>query len=287
MKKVKVLLLTILATSLLTGCFKRDNMDNITIYTTTYPIQYLVEQIYGYNSTVLSIYPAGVEVDEYELTNKQQKDYAEADLFVFNDKNDEKLIAAELLKHNRSLNLIPVAKGFDEGMDQEYLWLSPSNYLMVAQNIKNELLNMTNSTVLQQEISDRYDQINLTISKYIAELYFIAENAENKTIIAGNDVFEFLESYGFEVLSIEENDKFLQSDYQTAKNNINSKANSYIFVLDTDTISENVNKLKAEGAIIVEVKSMINLTDEEIRDNVDYPKMMLQFIEQIKMEAYN
>lgn len=287
MKKVKVLLLTILATSLLTGCFKRDNMDNITIYTTTYPIQYLVEQIYGYNSTVLSIYPAGVEVDEYELTNKQQKDYAEADLFVFNDKNDEKLIAAELLKHNRNLNLIPVAKGFDEGMDQEYLWLSPSNYLMVAQNIKNELLNMTNSTVLQQEISDRYDQINLTISKYIAELYFIAENAENKTIIAGNDVFEFLESYGFEVLSIEENDKFLQSDYQTAKNNINSKANSYIFVLDTDTISENVNKLKAEGAIIVEVKSMINLTDEEIRDNVDYPKMMLQFIEQIKMEAYN
>lgn len=287
MKKVKVLLLTILATSLLTGCFKRDNMDNITIYTTTYPIQYLVEQIYGYNSTVLSIYPAGVEVDEYELTNKQQKDYAEADLFVFNDKNDEKLIAAELLKHNRNLNLIPVAKGFDEGMDQEYLWLSPSNYLMVAQNIKNELLNMTNSTVLQQEISDRYDQINLTISKYIAELYFIAENAENKTIIAGNDVFEFLESYGFEVLSIEENDKFLQSDYQTAKNNINSKANSYIFVLDTDTISENVNKLKAEGAIIVEVKSMINLTDEEIKDNVDYPKMMLQFIEQIKMEAYN
>lgn len=287
MKKVKVLLLTILATSLLTGCFKRDNMDNITIYTTTYPIQYLVEQIYGYNSTVLSIYPAGVEVDEYELTNKQQKDYAEADLFVFNDKNDEKLIAAELLKHNRNLNLIPVAKGFDEGMDQEYLWLSPSNYLMVAQNIKNELLNMTNSTVLQQEISDRYDQINLTISKYIAELYFIAENAENKTIIAGNDVFEFLESYGFEVLSIEENDKFLQSDYQTAKNNINSKANSYIFVLDTDTISENVNKLKAEGAKIVEVKSMINLTDEEIRDNVDYPKMMLQFIEQIKTEAYN
>lgn len=287
MKKVKVLLLTILATSLLTGCFKRDNMDNITIYTTTYPIQYLVEQIYGYNSTVLSIYPAGVEVDEYELTNKQQKDYAEADLFVFNDKNDEKLIAAELLKHNRNLNLIPVAKGFDEGMDQEYLWLSPSNYLMVAQNIKNELLNMTNSTVLQQEISDRYDQINLTISKYIAELYFIAENAENKTIIAGNDVFEFLESYGFEVLSIEENDKFLQSDYQTAKNNINSKANSYIFILDTDTISENVNKLKAEGAKIVEVKSMINLTDEEIRDNVDYPKMMLQFIEQIKTEAYN
>ena len=72
-----------------------------------------------------------------------------------------------------------------------------------------------------------------------------------------------------------------------AKNNINSKANSYVFILDTDSISENVQKLKKEGATIVEVKSMINLTDEEIKDNLDYPKMMLTFIEQIKAEAYN
>ena len=165
MKKIKVLLLAIISATLLTGCFKRDNMDNITIYTTTYPIQYLVEQIYGYNSEVLSIYPAGVEVENYELTNKQQKDYAEADLFVFNDKSDEKIIAANLLKHNNNLNLMPVAKNFDEDIEQEALWLSPSNYLNVAQNIKLELLSMTNSTVLQQEITDNYDEINLTISK--------------------------------------------------------------------------------------------------------------------------
>jgi ABC-type Zn uptake system ZnuABC Zn-binding protein ZnuA len=48
MKKTKLLLLAILSTTFLTGCFKRDNMDNITIYTTTYPLHYLVEQIYGY-----------------------------------------------------------------------------------------------------------------------------------------------------------------------------------------------------------------------------------------------
>lgn len=287
MKKLKLLLLAIISATFLTGCFKRDNMDNITIYTTTYPITYLVEQIYGYNSTVTSIYPAGVEVKEYELTKKQEKDYAEADMFVYNSINDEKNIAFALNKNNPNMKFIPAAKGFNEGTEDEALWLSPANYLMVAQNIKNELLGFTNSTVLQQEIEEKYDAIKLTISKYDAELKLIAENAQSKVIIAGNDVFKFLEHYGFTVLSIEENDKFLQSDYQTAKNNINSKENTYIFILDTDTVSENVTKLEKEGAKVIRVKSMVNLTEEQIEENEDYPKMMMEFIEQIKTEAYN
>lgn len=287
MKKIKVLLLALIATTTLTGCFKRDNMDDITIYTTTYPLQYLVEQIYGYNSTVLSIYPAGVEVKNYELTKKQEKDYAEADMFVYNTVNEEKHIAAALLNNNPHMKFIPATKSFSEGMEEEALWLSPANYLMVAQDIRNELLKFTNSTVLQQEIEEKYDAINLTISKYDAELKLIAKNAQYKTIIAGNDVFEFLEHYGFDVLSVEENDTFLQSDYQTAKNNINNKSNQYIFILDTDVMSENVKKLEKEGAKVVRVKSMINLSEEQVQNNEDYPKMMLEFIEQIKMEAYN
>ena len=80
--KKKIICLVAFITLFTTGC-KKDSMDDITIYTTTYPIQYLVEQIYGYNSEIKSIYPAGVEVKNYELTKKQEKDYAQADLFVF------------------------------------------------------------------------------------------------------------------------------------------------------------------------------------------------------------
>ena len=59
MKKIKILTIALLSVFLLTGCFKRDNLDDITIYTTTYPIEYLTKYIYGYNSNVLSIYPKG------------------------------------------------------------------------------------------------------------------------------------------------------------------------------------------------------------------------------------
>lgn len=287
MKNFKILLLSVISLSLLSGCFKRDTMDDINIYATVYPIEYLVENIYGYNSTVSRIYPNGVDVSKYKLTDKQIKEYALTDMFVYNGLTKEKQIAASFLNHNHNLKVIDVTKGISLKRDQEELWLCPSNYLMLAQNIKNELTDYTNSTILKQEINDKYDALKLTISKYDAELKLIAENAQNKTIIAGNDVFMFLEKYGFNVISVEENENYIANNYQTAKNNIVSKNNSYIFILDTDTESENVKNLKKSGANVVKVNSMINLTDEEANDNLDYPKMMMQFIEQIKTEAYN
>lgn len=287
MKRIKVIIILAITTTMLSGCFKRDTMDDISIYTTTYPIEYLIENIYGYNSDVKSIYPAGVVTKEYELTNKQEKDYAQNDMFVYNGKTEEKQIAANFLNNNKNLKLIDATKGISIKRDEEELWLCPSNYLMLAQNIKNELSEYTNSTVLKQEIEEKYENLKLTISKYDAELKLVAENAKEKTLIAGNDIFEFLEKYGFNVLSIEENDFFLQSDYQEAKNNINSKKNTYIFLLDTDIVSENVKKLQDEGATITYVKSMTNRSEAEITEHIDYSKMMLDFIEQIKTEAYN
>ncbi|MDE5630460.1 MAG: metal ABC transporter substrate-binding protein [Bacilli bacterium] len=287
MKKIKIILIIGIILPLLTGCFKRDNMDNISIYSTVYPIEYLVKNIYGYNSTINSIYPNGTDTKTYELTEKKLKEYANVDLFVYNGLTSEKSIAASFLTHNSNLKIIDVSKGISLQNDQEELWLCPSNYLMLAQNIKNELIEYTKSTILKQEINEKYDALKLTISKYDAELKLIAENAQNNTIIAGNDVFLFLEKYGFDVISVEESDRYLASYYQEAKNNIVNKKNTYIFVLDTDTINENTSNLEKAGAKIITVRSMTNLTDDEEKDNLDYPKMMMEFIEQIRNEVNN
>lgn len=287
MKKIEIIIMSFLSLFLVTGCFKRDTMEGISIYTTVYPIEYLVESIYGYNSTVDSIYPNGTDISTYELTNKQQEEYAQTDMFIYNGLTDEKQLAATFLNKNKDLKIIDVSKGVSLQYDPEELWLCPSNYLMLAQNIKNELNEYINSTVVRQEIESNYDALKLTISTFDAELKLIAENSTNKTIIAGNDVFNFLEKYGFEVLSVEENDKYVQTDYQTARNNINNDTNSFVFVLDTDPESENVKKLEEAGATVVYVDSMINLADEERNDGLDYPKMMESFIEQIRTEAYN
>lgn len=287
MNKIKTLTLVLITSLLLTGCFKRDNLDDITIYTTTYPIEYLTNYIYGYNSKIESIYPKGTNPREYTLTDKKIKEYASADMLVYNGETKEKNIAASFMSKNKHLKIIDVTKGLTIKRDEEELWMCPSNYLMLAQNIKNELIDYTSSTLLKQEINENYDKLKLIISTYDAELKVIAESSSNPTIIAGNDVFKFLEKYGFRVLSVEENDLTDSAELNEAKNNVKNKLNSYVFILNTDTENEFTKSLEAEGAVIASIQSMINLTDEEYKDGYDYEQMMDNFLETLKTEVYN
>lgn len=288
MKKIRMFAVIILVITLMTGCFKNDKMDDISIITTTYPIEYLVENMYGYNSSIDSMYPNGIDVKTYKLTNKQIQNIAKNNMIIYNGLTDERNIAAELLNYNKNLKAIDVTKGITIQRDEEELWLYPANYLMLAQNIKNGLTEYANSTITKQDIEDKYDDLKLTISKYDAELKVIADNATNKTIIAGNDVFKFLEKYGFKVLSIEDNDLFTSKEFNEAKSCATAKTCKKVFILNTDKEdTENTTKIKDLGLSIVKVNSMINRTDQEETDDYDYKQMMEGFIEQIKSEVYN
>ncbi len=286
MKLIRSLVVLFITLILLTGCFKRDNMDDISIAVTKYPIEYLVKNIYEFNSTVSSVYPVGSDVDTYTLSKKQLRKYSTNDIFVYNGLTDEKKIAAGLLNYNSSIKIIDVAKGLNDTYEEEELWLSPSNYLMLAQNIKDSLLSYTNSTILKQEINDAYEELKLNISMLDANIKVIAENANNKTIIVGNDLFKFLEKYGYNVLSIDES-KNKKSDYQEAKNLVSNKSNSYVFVLEKSVNDENIAKLKNAGASIVSIKSLKSLNQDEINDGYDYLQYMNAFIDDLKSEVYN
>ena len=69
-KKLAILILSIF---LLTGCslFKSDALQDVDVYTTTYPVKYLIDYLYGDNATIHSIYPSGVNFKEYELSEKK------------------------------------------------------------------------------------------------------------------------------------------------------------------------------------------------------------------------
>ena len=283
MKIKKILLLSLVIGFFLTGCFKRDTMDNIKIYTTTYPIEYMVSEIYGFNSVIDSIYPNGVDIKKYKLTDKQIEEYAKSDMIVYDGlSSKEKSIAAKFLNDNGSIKVIDVSKGISLQNDEEELWLCPSNYLMLAQNVKNELLEYITSTVLIKEIETNYENLKLTVSKYDAELKLVAENASNKTIVAGNNVFEFLEKYGYKVLNVEDDDEVNQ-----AKNIVKAGSCSYVFVLDTDEESENVKALVAAGAKKVIINSMTTLNDTDKANGINYQSVIENLIDSVKTEVYN
>ena len=130
MKKIISLLLVLI---LLTGCsFGKNNLDNATIYTTVYPISYIVNYLYDDYSVVSSIYPVGVDMNNYSLTDKQVNEYANGDLFVYMGIGREKEIAKSLINENNNLLIIDATYGLSYKDDIKELWLAPNNFLMTS-----------------------------------------------------------------------------------------------------------------------------------------------------------
>ena len=211
MKKIKITISLVLLISFffLTGCslFKSDAMEDIDVYTTTYPINYLIKYLYGNHSTIYSIYPSGVNFKDYELSDKKINEFAKSDLFIFNSLDQDRNYAVAMINKNRNLKLIDTAYGMKCNYSIEELWLSPYNYLMMAKNIKDSLDEYITNPYLVEEINDNYEKLKYELSKLDATYKDALKDSTNRTIVADNSLFKFLEKYNVEVIVLEENIK--------------------------------------------------------------------------------
>lgn len=286
MKKIKKILVLACMMLVLSGCFKKDDLDGANIITTVYPIEYLVNELYGENSTVESIYPHGIDTSTYELTNKQIKEYASNEMFIYNGLSEEKKLAATFLNRNDDLKIIDVSKGLSIKYEIDELFISPSNYLMLTQNIKNGLNDYINSTYMQEKINENYEKIKVLLSEYDAEFRIMADNANQKIIVVANNSLKFLENYGLEVISVYENEELTQDTVNRVKRLIKEKSISYVFTTtgeETDTLKE----LKEAGAEIKTIKSLNHLTEDEINQKITYQTLMDENVDLIKSELYD
>jgi len=286
MKKIKKILVLACLTLVLSGCFKKDDLDGANIITTVYPIEYLVNVLYGENSNIESIYPHGIDTSTYELTNKQVKEYSNNDMFIYNGLSEEKKLAATFLNRNNKLKIIDVSKGLTVRNEVDELFISPSNYLMLAQNIKDGLNDYIDSSYMKEEIDKNYQKIKVSLSSYDAEFRIMADNASEKIIVVANNSLKFLENYGLEVISVYENDELTQDTINRVKRLIKDKTIDYVFTTDGKE-TETLKSLKDEGAEIKTIKSLNHLTEEEVKSNITYESLMDENVDLIKSELYN
>lgn len=288
MKNLKKVLFIGIISLLLTGCFKSEDLDNANIRTTTYPLEYLSTTLYGYNSNVKSIYPDGIDIKEYKLSNKKTKKYSKEDLFIYNGLTDEKQIAASFVNKNSKLKIIDVSEGLAIKYSYEELWLNPTNYLMMAQNLKNGLNQYIDSTILKNEINANYNNLKVTLSEFETTLKLISQNGKYNTLIVSKDYFKFLENFGFDVISLEETDNLNNDTINRAKNLLKSKENSYIFITkeEENNLSETINDVKENGGELKILNTMTILDSDERDKKEDYTTLMKANIELIKEEAY-
>ena len=285
MKRLKLLIITLIISLSTFGCFKQDKYQNIKIYTTTYPIEYIVKYLYGDYSKIYTIYPAGTNINEFTLTHKQIKDYAKADMFVYNGLSNEKNYAAKLLNSNKNIDIIDVSKGLEIEHDPTELWLSPNNFLMLASNIKNSLKGYITNQDLIQKIDNNYEELKVEISKIDADLKLIGDTATNKKIITGHNSLKFLNNYGFEVISIADNENS-NSNISKAKSLFENKQVNNLFLLDDFEENDLIKDMTSKGATIVEIPNLYTISEEQRKNNLDYIYFIKKMIENIKTEVY-
>lgn len=289
MKFIKKICLFLIVIIMITGCdFTASDMENIDIYTTIYPINYLLDSLYGKHSNIYSIYPLGVNLDKYELSDRKIKEYSKSDLFVFNslDEDRDRDYAVKMINNNSKLKVIDVSTGMDYNNSVVELWLNPYNYLMLAENIKDGLSEYITNPYLVEEIKKNYDSLGYNISKVDADLTESVNNAKYKTIVVDNDALKFLEKYGLTVISLENNKNFSLNTVEEVKKLINNKEIKYIYSLDT-TSNDTVNNLvKQNGVELITLNDMYSVDGGITNTNDNYLSVMKNNISLIEKELY-
>lgn len=285
MKKVLVFLLILFG---LTGCLKRDTMEGASIYTTVYPLEYITSRLYGENGTIKSIYPNGVDPFTYpSLADKQLADYSEAGLYIFNGLSAEKDYVVPLFEHNKNLKIINASLSMKTSYGNEELWLDPSNFLQLTQNIRNGFEEYISNYYLIEEIKANYDALKLDASKLDANLTVIGTNADFNTIVVTDNLFKFLKKYNINVLSLDK-DSLTNKTLNDIKSLMSEKKISYIFARKDEELDENVKALVDEYKVeVVYIHTLSNLTSEERNNGANYLTIMNENIEKLKNELYN
>ena len=297
MKKINLLII-ILGTLILSGCtvFKSDVMEDIDVYTTTYPTSYLIKYLYNDHATVHSIYPTGINFKEYDLSDKKITEYAKSDLFVFNSQDIDREYAVKMINENKNLKLIDTAFGMEYNYSPEELWLNPYNYLMMAKNTKNSLAEYITNPYLVEEINNNYENLKYDLSKLDATYKETLSNATHTTIVADKDLFKFLEKYNIEVISLEEDIVELTIKENDKLSDISNKYNVSI----SDILTYNDMKeetIKAGDKIKIPIKTIdpsdVNkvkklITENKIKyiysDSEEVNETVKKLIEENKLE---
>ena len=290
MKNIKYLFLTIVLlipiALITTGCTD-DSMDNIEIIVTNYPNEYITKKLYENHATITPIYPDGVDINNYKISNKQKHDYAKKDLFVYNGLIEkERNLAIDLLDINPNLKIIDTAYVLETDYSPEEMWLNPSSLLMMSQNIRLGLEEYITSTYLQKEVDDAYDKLKIELFELDADYRVAVESTEHKTIIVADSALKYLEKFGLDVICIDSdaNQKTLSQAEKAVKN----KNVSYIMLFKGEEVNENAKKLLDTYTDIqkLELHKLDNISDTERSNKENYNTIMRSNLELIKKELY-
>ena len=286
MKRILKVLTCFIFIFLLSGCSLSDTIFSPdTIRTSVYPIEFITDYLYGEDAKVLSIYPDGADYNTYDLTNKLIETYSNADLLIYNGASEENKIAVKFLNNNEEIQIIDAMQGMSYKYGVEELWLDPSNFLMVASNIKNGLLKLSPNKQASERIVNNYEELKVEVSRIDVELNTMASTSSYSDIVSSNDLLKFLSKYELNVKVLNESNQYLSRTYDEVKSLVSSGKVKYIYTLKGEELSERLQKFIDDNNIErIELDPITLITEEQRNNSENYITIMNENVSKIKKE---
>lgn len=198
-----------------------DQAETLTIYTTIYPLEFLVNQIGQDYVNVESILPPGSDAHSFEPTSKMMVEIAESDLFIYNDEISESYAASiksaleaeevEFLAASTGLDKISFHHSHDHGEESEddhdhgdfdpHVWLSPRLMNDLAENVLAKLIELAPEQ--EEFFKENVAQINAKLTDLDEEFRTMLDQATHKKILVTHAAYGYwTEDYDLEQIAI-------------------------------------------------------------------------------------
>jgi len=295
LKKLLYFTLILITATLISGC-QHENDDNKNIvYTSIYPIQYIVEEIGGEDIEAESVYPPGVDAHSYEPSSREMTQIARGKAFIYLGAGMESFAeTAAASLDNQGVELIEIATlddrlfshsenheahaGHDHGDKDPHVWLDPLRMIQMGNIINEEL------TDVFPEYEQTFNKNFMTFKDKMLDLdnKFIQtiDSKKNKEILVAHAAYGYWEDrYGIEQIAISglsTNDEPSQKDLIRIINAAKEHHLPYVIFEQTGTdkvaniIREHIN---AEPLYLHNLES---LTGADVQNEEDYFSLMEQ-----------
>ena len=285
-------LLAIISMFIISSCSNESNNNHqdLIIYTSIYPVQFLVEQIAGDVAEVKSIYPPGVDAHTYEPKTKEITAIANASLFFYigggMESFSETVAKAlqqqpvKLVEISNQENLFLSANSNEQHQHDldPHIWLDPSRMILIGEMIKNELINVSseNEAIFTQQFSE----LKKSLQKLDEDFQNTLSKKSNKKILVTHAAYRYWEErYDLEQIAIS---GLSSSDEPSQKElaNITKLAieNNIQFVLFEQTSSNRIATIVQEhiGAKKLTIHPLEILTEKDIEEKHTYIILMYE-----------
>ena len=303
MKKIYFIILSLLMATIITGC----GAEAADIYTSVYPVEFLVKEIVQDELVVASVFPKGQDIHDFEIPYRTSVNMTKSKAIFYiglglepqieNSKNAS-------LKNVRTVALANELEGLldgdgtshnhgneDEHNDVHYLdphvWLNPQmmqDMALIVLNTVNEIM-----PAKKDFFTENYEKLIIKLKVLDDEIFEIvnSENLITKKLMVDHNAYSYLNRYGIEILKIRLNNEVTEisiPEYNQIIKTAKDNQIKYIVVtknvaspeLLVDRIIRDINGEK------IEIHNLETITLKEEKEGKDYISIMKDNIETLR-----